>query len=57
MGKDGIPRAAETRLVENVSAQNKDVGDCSANQNGKVGTESQRPKRLRKLPKKFKDYV
>ena len=40
-----------------VSVQNKDVGNCSANQNDKVGTESQRPKRLRKLPKKFEDYV
>ena len=43
--------------VENVSAQNKDVGNCPANQNDKVGTESQRPKSLRKLPKKFEDYV
>ena len=43
--------------VENVSAENKDMGKCSATQNDKVGLESQRLKRLRKLPKKFEDYV
>ena len=39
--------------VENVSAQKKDVGNCYASKNNKVGLE--RPKSLRKLPKKFED--
>ena len=48
-------KCSDCSKFQNISAENNNVDDCPAGKNEKVGLE--RPKRLKRLPKRFEDYT